>query len=93
MHDEIEAAPALLDAGEDAVDAVEVEHVGGLDDLRAELLGERQRAAAEGAVLIGESELRALAGEDARDAPGDRSLVGDAHDEPALASHDRARCG
>ena len=93
MHDEIEAAPALLDAREDAVDAFKVEHVAGLDDLRAERLGERQRAAAEGAVLIGERELGALAGEDAGDAPGDRALVGDAHDEPALASHDRARFG
>ena len=93
MDDEVEVAPRFLDASKDAVDAVEVEDVGGFDDLRAERLGERQRAAAEGAVLIGEGELRALAGEDAGDAPGDRSLVGDAHDEAALAGHDRARFG
>ena len=46
--------------------------------------GERQGAAAEGATLIGEGKLGALAVQHAGDAPGDRAIVGDAHDQSAL---------
>ena len=56
----------------------------------AERLGQRQRAAAESAALIGEGEFGALAREHAGDAPGDRAVVGDAHDEAALARHQGA---
>ena len=91
MHDEVEAAPGLLDLGEGVVDALEVGHVAVDDDLRADRLGERDGAPAEGVALVGEGELGALAGQHAGDAPGDRALVGDAHDEAALARHQRAR--
>ena len=62
----------------------------------------RQRldALLERVALIGEGQRRALRGGRLGDAPGDRAVVGDAHDQPALALHQgaggrpvvRARC-
>ena len=57
------------------------------DDMRAELGGERLDALLQRVALIGERELRALRARGAGDAPGDRAVVGDAHDEAALAGH------
>ena len=76
--------------GENVVDALEVGHIAVGDDLGADRLGQRDGAPAESVALIGEGEFGALAGEHPRNAPGDRSLVGDAHDETALARHQGA---
>ena len=89
VHDEVEAAPLLLDLGEGVVDALEVGHVAIEDDVGARLLGERYGAPAERVALVGEGELGALTGEHPRDAPCDRALVGNSHDEAALACHQR----
>ena len=40
--------------------------------------------------LIGERDLGALSRAGLGDTPGDRSIVGDAHDQPAFAGHQRA---
>ena len=55
--------------------------------MSAELLGERLHAAAECFALVGESQRRTLLGELLRDPPRDRVIVGDPHDEAALAAH------
>ena len=60
-------------------------HVAMAGDMRAELGGERLDPLLEGIALIGERELGALRGAGLGDAPGDRAVVGDAHDEAALA--------
>ena len=54
---------------------------------RAERLRQRLDAPAERLALIGEGERRAVRGERPGDAPGDRVVVGDPHDQPALALH------
>ena len=55
--------------------------------MRAEFGGQRLDALPERVALIGERELGALVGAGLGDAPGDRPVVGDAHDQAALAGH------
>jgi hypothetical protein len=51
------------------------------------LVRQRLDALAERLALVGEGELGACAGQRARDAPGDRMVVGHAHDQAAAALH------
>ena len=53
----------------------------------ADALHQRPHALFQRFALIGESQFRALRGELLGDAPGDRLVVGHAHDQPALAGH------
>ena len=48
---------------------------------QGEALGQRDHPPLEAVALIGEGELGAVRGEGARDAPGDRMVVGDAEDQ------------
>src|SRR5262249_59223372 len=52
-------------------------------------LRERHDPLAERLALIGKREHRTVRGERAGDPPGDRVVVGDPHDQPALALHQR----
>ena len=58
----------------------------------AELVGERLDPAAEGVALIGEGHLGAESRQRPGDAPGNRMIIGDAHDQPALALHQVLHC-
>ena len=90
MDDEVELAPAFPQRLEHRVDRVEVLDVAGQHQLRADALGQRLDAFAQRFALVGEGELGAMRVQRARNAPGDRIVVGDAHDEAAAASHDVA---
>src|SRR5262249_60893309 len=70
-------------------DGCYVGHVGIEDDVGPRLLGERNGAATEGFALVGEGELGAMTGQHAGDAPRNRTLIGNPHDEAALACHQR----
>ena len=59
----------------------------GSDNFEPRLCGERAHPLAERLALIGEGEFGALGRQRLGDAPGDRMIVGDAHDEAALAAH------
>ena len=93
MDDEVQsvalgiAAPGLVDRGKGCIYRGDILDIAGQDQLRADALGERLDALAERLALIGEGHLRAMGVQGARDAPGDRVLVGDAHDEAALVVH------
>ena len=89
VDNEVEAAPLFFDTSENIIDAGEIEDIALLDDLRTQRLRQRRSAAAESAALICEGEFGALSGERAGNAPGDRSVVGDAHHKTALARHQR----
>ena len=65
----------------------------GSDELGAERLRQRRHALAERLALIGEGEFRAVLGQGLGDAPGDRMIVGDAHDEAALSLHQTGHSG
>ena len=87
MDDEVEPAPIAVERVEDGVDARDILDVAGQDEVRAERLRERRDTLAERLALVGEGELGAMRAQDLGDAPGDRVVVGDAHDEAALALH------
>ena len=57
------------------------------DHQAADLLGQRLDALLERVALVGEGKLGAMVAAGARDAPGDRAVVGHAHDQPAFAAH------
>ena len=90
MDDEVHVAPTLSNGGEHGIDAGIVGDVAGHDEVDADGLGEGGHPLAERLALVGEGQLGAVGGGGARDAPGDRAFVGDAHDQAALASHQPA---
>ena len=87
MHNEIERAPFPSDHLEHALNALKILDIGLFDDLGPDGLGKRTGAAAEGAALIAEGKLGALAVQHPGDAPGDGAVVGDAHHQTSLAGH------
>src|SRR6185437_14048957 len=87
VNEEIEPAPALFQRRKGPVKARLVRHVAIEHDVAADGLGERLYALAEGIALIGEGKLRSLCMNGLRDRPGNRAVVGDAHNEATLARH------
>ena len=87
MDQEIERAPLLADGRERGVDRCGLLDVARQHQRGADRLGERLDAASERLALVGEGERRAMGGKRPGDAPGDRVVVGDPHDQPALALH------
>src|SRR5512139_952740 len=57
------------------------------DDETVYFFGERFHPLLQRVALIGEGEVGAVVAAGARNAPGDRAVVGHAHDQPALATH------
>ena len=90
VHQEIELAPLAAELGEHRIDGGGVADVTGQHELRAELSRQRLDALLERIALIGEGERRALRRRRLGDAPGDRAVVGHAHDQAALALHEGA---
>ena len=93
MDDEVELAPGSFDLVEHGVDRGGVGHVAMADDEGVELLGERTDALLQRVALIGEGEVGARRAGRLGDAPGDGTVVGEAHDESAPAGKDGARGG
>src|SRR5262245_38758431 len=92
MHDEIERAPGLAHLLEHGVDGRRFADVAVPDHEAANFLGERLDAFAQRITLITESELPALGMHGLGDTPGDRAVVGEPHDQPALAAHETRGC-
>ena len=94
MDQEVEAAPLPGQLGEGRIDAGRVGRVAGQHDLGADRVGERADAALQRlAALEGDGHLRALLMAGLGDAPGDRALVGDAHDEALFSGHQLSSYG
>ena len=72
---------------EHRVDAGDVLDVAGQNQGYPKLLGQRLDAFAQRLALIGEGKLGALRSERFGNAPGNRMIIGDAHDQAALAFH------
>src|SRR5205085_12517837 len=69
---------------------VQIGHVGDVaidQEVRAKLLCQRPDPLQKRIALIGESQLRALFAELLCNPPGERLVVGEAHDQPPLARH------
>ncbi len=91
MDDEIELAPRRFHRREDGVDGGGLRHVAMADDQPVDLLGQRLDPLLERIALIGEGKVRAMRAAGLGDAPGDRAVVGDTHDQAALAAHESRR--
>src|SRR5439155_26931813 len=61
------------------------------EHVRTQFHRQRPHPLLERLALIGESKLGALGRHGARDAPRERALIGEAHDQPALALHQLAQ--
>ena len=84
------AAPGLLKGlGDDCLDVVIILDVAGQDQVRRtdRFPASGLDALAEGFALIGEGQFGALRAQRRGDAPGDRMVIGHAHDQAALAGH------
>ena len=91
VDEEVEAAPGLGEFVEHGIHRRRIGHVAGQDDLGAEFGGQRLDPLLQRVALIGKRDLGALRRARLGDTPGDRTIVGDAHDQPAFAGHQRAR--
>jgi len=87
VDEEIHRPPLVLEDTEGLVHGGVAGHVAFDQRGDADLGGERLDALLERFALIGEGDFGALVGESLGDTPSNGVLVGDAHDEPALASH------
>ena len=94
MDEKIQPAPARRNLAEQGLDAARIGDIAG-----EHMLHRRQRIAQgahpllQRAFLIAQRQPGAAARARRGDAPGDGALVGDAHDQAALAVHERRRGG
>ena len=87
MDEEVDLAPELADLVEGRVDRGLAADVAIAGDHGADLGGQRLDALPERLTLIGEGDLAALGMNGLGDSPGDGTVVGNAHDDAALARH------
>ena len=87
MNHEVDAAPPVLQGIEGAVHGRDVLDVAGEQDIGPDRCGERLHTPAESFTLICEGEFRPVLVQLLGDAPGDRVVVRDTHDESAAARH------
>ena len=85
MDHEVDLAPQALDFGEGGIDGRAVGDVAMADDMGTKLGGQRTHALFKRIALIGEGEFGTGQARGPGDAPGNRTIVGDAHDEATLA--------
>ena len=88
MDHEIELAPFGLEFIEHRIDGRDILDIAGHHQRGADAFGERPDALAERLTLIGEGQFGPMLRQHLRDAPGNRILVGDAHDEAAFSLHE-----
>ena len=88
MDQEIHLSPSGLERVKAGIHRGVIGHVGGdHEGLAGQAFDQRPHAFFQLFALIGESQLSALCGELLGNTPGNRVLVGHAHDKPALALH------
>src|SRR5262245_7611442 len=87
MQEKIERAPGRLDRREDCVDRGRFAYVAVANHEAIHLLGQRLNPLLESVALIGEGEIGALGSAGTGNAPGDRAVVGHAHDQAAFTTH------
>jgi hypothetical protein len=87
MDEKVERAPLLRDRGKRSIDRRRLLDIARQQQRSAHGFRQRPHAAAERLALIGKSKRCALSSERAGNAPSDRVIVGNAHDQPALALH------
>jgi hypothetical protein len=90
MDDEVDRVPALFQSVEGRIQRVHVGHVAIDQQVAAELLGQRAHTLFEGLALEGEGQLGTLFVQLLGDAPSQRLVIGQPHDQATLALHQSA---
>ena len=88
VDEHIEAVPVFAQCLEEIVNLGVERDIQGIGHCRAEFLGHFFNARFQLVVLIGEGEFSAFAGEGLGNAPGDRTLACEPHDQSALSGHE-----
>ena len=89
VDDEVEPSPSLLQRLEHGIEAGLVGDVARQDGVQPICCGERCHPLLQRLALIGERDLAAVGVHRPGDRPGDRAVVGDAHDQALLSGHQR----
>src|SRR6516165_12660887 len=87
MHDEIDFTPPLAQHVEGGIDGGGIGDVAMTEQFTVELLRQRLDALFERIALPGQRNLRACRAARLGNSPGDRAVVGNAENHPALALH------
>ncbi len=85
MHQYVEGVPAFAEVAKGGIDLLIELDVAGERDVGVELRGQLLDAGLEALVLVRESQLRSLAVQRLRNAPGDRTVACDANDQSPFA--------
>ena len=93
MDKEIKLAPFRFQFRKDRIHARRVRDVARQDHGRTDGLSQRRHALLQRFALIGECDFGTLIGAGLGNAPGNGSVVGDTHDQAALAGHKAAGTG
>jgi hypothetical protein len=88
MHQEVERPPFFLDRREGRIEGDGIGHVAMTHQQPAKLLRQRLDPPLQRIALMGESDIGALRPARFGDAPGDRAVIGNSHDQAALAAHE-----
>ena len=87
MDHEIDRRPAFGQRSEARVEITHIRYVAGNKEVLTQLGGEWSHALFQRLALVAKRKLRAMFGQLLRDTPGERLVVREPHDEPALALH------
>ena len=87
VDEKVDGSPLLLERGKNSIDGRNVLDVAGHQHGRADGFGERLDALQQRIALISEGQLGAVGAQHLGDAPGDRVVVGDPHDQAAFSVH------
>ncbi len=88
MNEKVDRTPAFPKRVKHRVDRCDILDVAGHHEIRPEFGGKRSDPLAQRLTLIGEGNFRTLCRDRLGNSPGDRVVVGNAHDQAALALHD-----
>ena len=87
VNHEVQLAPGLLDGSECRIDRGHVGDIARHHQLGADFGGQRFNPLLDRVALIGKGQFRPVPGAGLGNAPGNRPVIGNAHDQPAFASH------
>jgi len=87
VNHEVQLPPGLFDGRKCRIDRGHVRHVAGHYKLRADFGGQGLNPFLDGIALIREGQFRPMPRAGLRNPPGNRPVIGNAHDQPAFASH------
>ena len=88
MDQKVDAAPSRLNRRESGIDGLRLGHVAVADHNTTDLLRQRFHALFQRIALICERQIGAMGTACFGNAPAERAIIGDPHDQAAFAAHE-----